>query len=85
MNTNRRFYKITLIPAVLLLFTLIYGNPGLAQQHTGHHHNGREHSEDWPDSLQVITVSGRAIVDSSHVHPLYYLDEENDGSVLLSR
>jgi len=77
MHTNF-FYRITLIPGVLLMSMLLSTAPGVAQHHTDHHHNGREHSEDWPDSLQVITVSGRAIVDSSHFHPLYYLDEDND-------
>ncbi len=33
-----------------------------------------------PDSLTNITVTGTVIVDSSTVHPHYYLDEESDGN-----
>jgi hypothetical protein len=44
-----------------------------AQGHPGHggHHN--------PDSLEIVTVEGYAIVDTSFMHPMYYLDEDNDG------
>ncbi len=33
-----------------------------------------------PDSIQTITVSGTAIVDSTSMHTMYYLDENNDGT-----
>lgn len=32
------------------------------------------------DSLILITVTGTAIVDTTHHHPLYFLDENGDGS-----
>jgi len=33
----------------------------------------------WPDSLEVITLTGTVIVDSSVMHPVYYLDTDGDG------
>ncbi len=56
----------------LLLLTLLSGviSVTLSQGHGGHHN---------PDSLEIVTVSGYAIVDSSFMHPVYYLDEDNDG------
>ena len=56
----------------LLLFTLLFGviSVTLSQGHGGHYD---------PDSLEIVTVSGYAIVDSSFMHPVYYLDEDNDG------
>ncbi|NOX19247.1 MAG: T9SS type A sorting domain-containing protein [Chlorobi bacterium] len=32
-----------------------------------------------PDSIQTVTVTGTAIVDDSYMHPMYYLDEDQDG------
>ncbi len=52
----------------------------LTAQHHDHQHNNRNHLEDWPDSLAVVTVSGTARVDSSVFHFRYLLDENNDGS-----
>jgi len=56
----------------LLLLTLLSGviTVTLSQGHGGHHN---------PDSLEIVTVPGYAIVDSSFMHPMYYLDENNDG------
>jgi len=56
----------------LLLFTLLFGviTVTLSQGHGGHYN---------PDSLEIVTISGYAIVDSSFMHPVYYLDEDNDG------
>ncbi|MDZ7262460.1 MAG: T9SS type A sorting domain-containing protein [candidate division KSB1 bacterium] len=34
---------------------------------------------DWPDSLQVVTVSGTVLVDSTYFYVHYYLDEDGDG------
>jgi hypothetical protein len=50
---------------ILILFGL---NVVIAQ---GGHHN--------PDSLEIVTVEGYAIVDTTYMHPMYYLDEDNDG------
>lgn len=33
----------------------------------------------WPDTLESVTVSGTAIVDTTHFHDHYYLDEDGDG------
>lgn len=33
-----------------------------------------------PDSLTIVTITGVAIVDSSGLHPMYYLDEDGDGA-----
>ncbi len=49
-----------------------------AQPGPGHHHGGGFHGM-WPDSLETITVSGTVIIDSAYAHPLYFLDENNDG------
>jgi hypothetical protein len=51
----------------MLAFTL----PGFTQGGSmgGHYH---------PDSLTLVTVSGTAIVDSSMMNPVYYLDEDGD-------
>lgn len=40
------------------------------------HYNGYYN----PDSLSQVTISGTAIIDSSFMHPMYYLDENNDGT-----
>ncbi len=42
----------------------------LSQGHGGHHN---------PDSLEIVTVEGYAIVDTTFMHPMYYLDEDNNG------
>jgi hypothetical protein len=33
-----------------------------------------------PDSLAAITVNGTAMVDTSYMHPMYFLDENGDGA-----
>lgn len=53
--------------------TLVAAQPG-----TGHHHGGGFH-EAWPDSLETVTLTGTVIVDSTFLHPVYYLDEDGDG------
>jgi hypothetical protein len=55
---------------ILLMFTFVFISISLSQGHGGHHN---------PDSLEIVTVEGYAIVDSSFMHPMYYLDEDNDG------
>lgn len=60
----------------LLAATFAFGNVALAQGH-GNHHGGGNHG--WPDSLRMITVTGKVEVDSSHFQTLYYLDTNNDG------
>ena len=59
----------------LMLFILMYLSMSTAfsQGHDGHggHYN--------PDSLEIVTVEGYAIVDTTFMHPIYYLDENNDG------
>jgi hypothetical protein len=62
----------------LLMFLFIFGlitSPLLAQ---GHNHGDGHHGM-WPDSLETITISGKAIIDSTHFMPMYYLDVDNDG------
>jgi hypothetical protein len=46
----------------------------------GHHHGGHHgHTGGWlHDSLEVVTVSGTAIVDSTFMFSHYYLDEDGD-------
>ena len=61
---------------ILISLFLLIANSAFTQ---GHHHNGPHHDL-WPDSLETITVTGSAIVDSSFFHPMYYLDENGDGA-----
>ena len=59
---------------LLLIFILFLGtNVIMSQGHGGHggHHN--------PDSLEIVTVEGYAIVDTTFMHPMYYLDLDNNG------
>lgn len=77
---NFALFKRLIILLVSLGIYCFY-NQGLLAQHGSHVHNNREHNEDWPDSLQTITVSGQVSIDSSHFHPMFFLDEGNDGSV----
>lgn len=42
----------------LLLIGLLFSSYVLAQGHDHNNHNGRNHYEDWPDSLSVISVNG---------------------------
>lgn len=42
-----------------------------AQMHGGGYYD--------PDSLEVLTIEGTAIVDSNFVQPMYYLDSDGDG------
>jgi hypothetical protein len=67
---------------VIVLLSLVHVGmrDSFSQSHGESHHNGREHHEDWPDSLQTTTVSGQAIVDRSHIHPFYFLDVQGDGA-----
>lgn len=43
----------------------------------GPHHNNSHHGL-WPDSLEMITVAGTVIIDSTFLHPTYYLDGNGD-------
>lgn len=61
--------------AVFFALGAFLPNAGFAQ---GHHHGG--HHNSWPDSLPVMTLAGKAIVDSSFHQPLYFLDTNNDAS-----
>jgi len=59
------------------LFFLILGSLfslSFAQMHHGH---GGFYN---PDSLELITVEGYAIVDTTYMHPMYFLDVDNDGT-----
>ena len=55
----------------LLPLFILFGLNGVNAQGHGGHHN--------PDSLEIVTVEGYAIVDINFMHPVYYLDEDNDG------
>lgn len=63
--------EITIIAVVMLALGLA---PVFAQ---GGHHGGGHMN---PDSLTLVTVSGTAIVDTSMMYPMYYLDEDGDGN-----
>lgn len=66
----RHLKPLTVIGCIILI--LVFTLPGFTQggqMGGGHYH---------PDSLTIVTVSGTAIVDSSMMHPMYYLDEDGD-------
>jgi hypothetical protein len=65
--------KQTTISIFLSMLAIIFNTQAYGQEempHRGHLH---------PDSLIQITVSGSAIVDTSMMHLVYYLDEDGDG------
>lgn len=69
----KQFYMILTIVVVMVFLFYI---PGYS--HDGN--NGNAHGGHFnPDSLILITVSGTAIIDTSMVNPMYYLDENGDG------
>ncbi len=59
---------------VLILFMMSVATVSFAQM-SEHHGCGNID----PDSLETVTVTGIAIVDTSMMHPMYFLDEDNDG------
>lgn len=63
--------KVTFI--VLLLIVLSFTKLNLQSQT----HHDRSFN---PDSLIQINITGVVVVDSSFVHPMYFLDETNDGT-----
>ncbi len=58
-----------------------WGEGGLGHGDGGMHH-GHGHGDDhqFPDSLNVITVTGTALVESQMGQQQYYLDEDGDGA-----
>ncbi|MBU1100558.1 MAG: T9SS type A sorting domain-containing protein [Bacteroidetes bacterium] len=58
---------------LVLLLTLGFINLLFAQMN----HNGGYLKS---DSLETVSVSGTVILDETTVHPMYYLDEDNDGT-----
>jgi hypothetical protein len=69
MKGTKMKRSFTWLLPLFMLFGLRVIN---AQGHGGHggHHN--------PDSLEIVTIEGYAIVDTSFMHPVYYLDEDNE-------
>ena len=65
---NRLFYLF------ILLISLVFQNESLFAQMGGH---GQGHMN--PDSLTAVTVNGTAIVDTNFMHPMYFLDTDNNG------
>lgn len=59
----------------LLVLSLLMYLPAFAQGGGNHGHGGHYN----PDSLTLVTVSGTAMVDSSMMNVMYYLDETGDG------
>lgn len=57
----------------LILMIVVFAQTKLQAQHnnTGHFN---------PDSLTEVTISGNVIIDSTHFHPIYSLDENSDGT-----
>ncbi len=73
-----------LINTLIIVFMAGLLKVGYAQMHPWGDNWGHEarHDMDWPDSAQVVTLSGEAFVDSSYfMMPHYYLDTTGDDSV----
>jgi hypothetical protein len=71
----KSFQKISCLTSLLFAFGIFPTQFGFAQgQYHGSHHNS------WPDSLNVVTLTGTAIVDSSFHQPLYFLDVTGDAA-----
>lgn len=61
---------------LLAMFLLIIYIPAFSQ---GGNHGGGHGGHFNPDSLLLVTVSGTALVDSSMMNKMYFLDEDGDG------
>ena len=61
---------------VLTVFTFLLTGTAFAQMQ--HHGGGMQNL--WPDSLTTIELTGTVMIDSSFVHPMYFLDEDGDGT-----
>ena len=78
--------RFRIIAGLVLLAVFMAGN-GVYGQMMGH--GGMRRGEvgmgmhggmNWPGSQEIVTVSGTVIVDSSHFHAHYYLDEDGDAA-----
>jgi hypothetical protein len=65
--------KIQNLVWILLLIFMTYSVSGYAQ---GGNHNHGGHFD--PDSLTPVTVTGTAMVDTTMMYPMYYLDENGN-------
>lgn len=61
--------------AILFITATFFMTASLLAQ--GRHHNN-SHPGLWPDSLETIIVTGQVMIDSSAIHPMYFLDENGD-------
>jgi hypothetical protein len=61
--------SILIIITVVVLSQLSAYTDGQHKGDDGHLH---------PDSLEIITITGTAMVDSDMMYPIYYLDENSD-------
>ncbi len=63
----------------LFLLLIVMGIAALPVFAQGHGHGqGSGHHGMWPDSLETVTLTGTAIVDSNFFMPMYYLDVDSD-------
>jgi hypothetical protein len=63
-----QIFNRLILSSILIFFVFI--TVSMAQMDNGGHYH--------PDSLQLITVSGKVIVDNSPMYPIYFLDEDGD-------
>ena len=63
------------IKSILIIFTVVFLSQFSAYA-DGDHEGGDGHFH--PDSLEIITITGTAIVDSAMMYLMYYLDENGD-------
>lgn len=72
--------KIIGIKLRLIIMGLLVSSFILAQGYDHNNHNGRNHYEDWPDSLNIISVNGTVSIDDLMMHPMYYLETDSNDS-----
>lgn len=72
--------KIIGIKLRLIIMGLLVSSFILAQGYDHNNHNGRNHYEDWPDSLNIISVNGTVSIDDLMMHPMYYLETDGNDS-----
>jgi hypothetical protein len=61
-----------------ILPSLLLNTAGLLFAQGAHHRVGGHGL--WPDSLETVTVNGTVIIDSTLLHPVYFLDNDGDGN-----
>ena len=78
---NLRISEKVMFISLIIVALIFMTNVSYSQNQGSHRHNGRHHANDWPDSLETITVSGKIRVSITHTHAPYYLESENEEKI----